>query len=197
METQKLWYVVYTRSKCEKKVADLLTKKGIENYCPLTVVLKQWADRKKKVEEPLFSSYVFVRADESKHLPIQETDGIVNFVYWLGKPAVVKDNEIEVIRQYLNNSYSLSLEKIKVNIHDTVRITSGPLMQQEGNVLQVQTNSVKILLPSLGYAIIAVETGHIEKIKERTQKTFDTIREKSLQFFSSVLTLNIFHASFR
>jgi transcription antitermination factor NusG len=196
METKKLWYVVYTRSKWEKKVAALLTKKGIENYCPLVKVIKQWADRKKKVEEPLFNSYVFVHVDESEHLPIKQTDGIVNFVYWLGKPAVVKEEEIEAIQKYITNSYTVSLEKTKVNVNDTVRITNGPLIQQEGNVMQVQSNSVKVLLPSLGYAIIAVETGHVEKIKPQTQ-TFKDIRQRSMQLLHSVLTLNFFHASFR
>jgi transcription antitermination factor NusG len=196
METQKFWYVVYTRSKWEKKVVELLSKKGIENFCPLVIVLKQWADRKKKVEEPLFNSYVFVRASHADHLLIQQTDGIVNFVYWLGKPAIVKDNEIEAIRSYLNNSYSLSIEKIQVNVNDTVRIVSGPLLLKEGNVLDVQKNSIKIQLPSLGYAIIAVETNNIEKITPKIM-TMHTIKEKSMHFLNSVLTLNFFHASFR
>lgn len=164
METKKTWYVVYTRSRWEKKVAALFTKKGIENYCPLNRVLKQWADRRKMVEEPLFPSYVFVHTSLHTHLSIQQTEGVVDFVYWLGTPAVVKDEEIAAIRQYLNNSYTLSLEKTDVNINDTVRITSGALIQQEGSVLEIQNNTIKILLPSLGYAIIAVKTGQIEKI---------------------------------
>jgi transcription antitermination factor NusG len=196
METQKYWFVVYTRSKWEKKVVELLSKKGIENYCPLVKVIKQWADRKKKVEEPLFNSYVFVHASAAEHLPIQQTDGIVNFVYWLGKPAIVKDNEIEIIKSYLNNSYSLSVEKMQVNIHDSVRIINGPLIQREGFVLEVQRKSIKIQLPSLGYAIIAVETNHVEKVTQKGQ-TMHAIKQKSMQFLNSVLTFNFFYASFR
>lgn len=196
MKTPKYWFVVYTRSKWEKKVVDLLTKKGIENFCPLVMVVKQWADRKKKVEEPLFNSYVFVHASESEHLPIQQTEGIINFVYWLGKPAIVKDNEIEAIRNYLNNSYTLSIEKIQVNVNDIVRITSGPLLQKEGNVLEVQKRSIKIQLPSLGYAIIAIETNNVEKVTPKNL-SLNTIKQTSIQFLNSVLTLNFFHASFR
>lgn len=164
MEAKKTWYVVYTRSRWEKKVAVLFTRKGIENFCPLNRVLRQWADRRKMVEEPLFRSYVFVHIEEADHLAVQRTEGVVDFVYWLGKPAVVKSEEIAAIRQYLNNSYALSLEKMEVNVNDTVRITSGALVQQEGSVLEVQNSTIKILLPSLGYAIIAVKTGQIEKI---------------------------------
>ena len=195
MNTQKKWYVIYTRSKWEKKVADLLTKKAIENYCPLTKVVKQWADRKKTIEEPLFNSYVFVRANEAEHLFIKQTDGVVNFVYWLGKPAIVKDNEIDVIKKYLNSSYAVSLEKINVNVDDIVRITSGPLMQQEGNVLEVQGKSLKILLPSIGYAIIAVEINHIEVVTTPL-KTFTSIKQKSKQLLEIITTNNIFYANF-
>lgn len=196
MNTQKKWYVVYTRSKWEKKVADLLSKKAIENYCPLTKVVKQWADRKKTVEEPLFNSYVFVHATELEHLYIQQTDGIVNFVFWLGKPAVVKDEEIEVIKRYMNESYSVTLEKINVNVNDTVRITNGPLMQQEGNVLEVQGKSLKIFLPSIGYAIIAVETKHIEVVKKPV-KIFSNLKNKSKELLEIVTTKVIYYAFFR
>lgn len=196
MNTKKKWYVVYTRSKWEKKVAELLTKKAIENYCPLSKVVKQWADRKKTIEEPLFNSYVFVRADEAEHLLIKQTDGVVNFVYWLGKPAVVKDNEIDVIKKYLNSSYAVTIEKINVHINDTVRITSGPLMQQEGNVIEVQGKSLKILLPSIGYAIIAIETNHIEVVTTSVE-TFTNLKSKSKQLLDIITTNNIFYANVR
>ena len=65
------WYAVYTKPRWEKKVADLLTKKQIENYCPLNRVLRQWSDRKKVILEPLFTSYVFVRISESNQLAIR------------------------------------------------------------------------------------------------------------------------------
>lgn len=174
----------------------MLTKKAIENYCPLSKVVKQWADRKKTIEEPLFNSYVFVRADEAEHLLIKQTDGVVNFVYWLGKPAVVKDNEIDVIKKYLNSSYAVTIEKINVNINDTVRITSGPLMQQEGNVIEVQGKSLKILLPSIGYAIIAIETNHIEVVTTSVE-TFTNLKSKSKQLLDIITTNNIFYANVR
>src|SRR5258708_3075596 len=97
------WYAVYTKPRWEKKVSEQLAKGGIEAYCPLNKVRKKWSDRVKWVEEPLFKSYVFVRVKEAEQTQVRLFNGVVNFVYWLGKPAMVKDKEIEIIRQFLND----------------------------------------------------------------------------------------------
>jgi len=153
---KKNWYVIYTRSNCEKKVAAILTKRDIVHYCPLNRVVRKWADRQKVLYEPLFCSYVFVNVTEQElYLVKQASSDIVNFVYWLGRPAVVKDVEIENIRLFLSEYSNVSLEKTVVNVGDTVRILSGPLMDRQGNIQSVENNRVKLLLPSLGYAIIA------------------------------------------
>ena len=165
MLTRK-WYAVYTRPKWEKKVAELLTKKKIENYCPLNKVLRQWSDRKKIVEEPLFTSYVFVRLSEAEIWTVRTTDGILNMVYWLNKPAIIKDNEIEAIKSFLGEHGTISLEKARVNINDTVRVVSGPLMHREGSIIEVMHHTVKILLPSLGYNMIAeISKNNFERVK--------------------------------
>ncbi|MEO7049924.1 MAG: transcription termination/antitermination NusG family protein, partial [Ferruginibacter sp.] len=91
---KKTWYAVYTKSRCEKKVASLLAKKKVEHYCPLNRVVKQWSDRRKLVFEPLFTSYVFVKATDAEMATIRQTNDVINFVYWLGRPAVIKDTEI-------------------------------------------------------------------------------------------------------
>ena len=91
----KNWYVVYTKPRWEKKVARQLEQKGIEHYCPLTRVQRQWSDRKKIILEPLFSAYVFVHLDENQQIPVRQTDGVMNFVYWLKKPAVIREERSE------------------------------------------------------------------------------------------------------
>ncbi len=161
----KKWYAVYTRPRWEKKVADLLSKKRIENYCPLNKVVNQWWDRKKVVDEPLFTSYVFVFATVAEHLSIKQTSGIVNFVYWLGSPAVIKNEEIEAVQEFLSKHKNVTLEKSKVNINDKVRIMSGPLKEHEGSILEIKKNTVKVFLPSLGYIIAAeVEKANVKVI---------------------------------
>jgi transcription antitermination factor NusG len=165
MNEQK-WYAVYTRVRWEKKVSELLSKRNIENYCPLNKVIRQWADRKKTVEVPLFTSYVFVRANESDHLQMKKTDGVINLVYWLGKPAIIRENEIDMIKLFLDEHKNVSIERSPVNVQDMVRVISGPLMNYEGQVVAVKSNTVKIVLPTLGFTMSAeVETAKIEVIK--------------------------------
>lgn len=165
--TQKQWYAVYTRPRWEKKVADLLERKKIEAYCPLNKVRKQWADRKKIVLEPLFTSYVFVFVTPEEHLKIRQTDGVLNFVYWLNKPAVIREEEIETIKRFLSEYENVFLEKLSVNVNDRVRIINGPLMMWEGNVIEVRTNTVKITLPTLGQTLVAeIRKDSLERVRD-------------------------------
>lgn len=149
------WYAVYTRPRWEKKVHNLLTQKGIESYCPLNKVHRKWSDRVKLVEEPLFKSYVFVRMDEEGRTPVRMTDGVVNFVYWDGKPAVIRDKEIQAIRQFLNDHQNVELVKVELKPNENVVITGGPLMDQEGKVMEIKNKVVKVLIESLGYLLVA------------------------------------------
>src|SRR5688500_1387135 len=112
------WYAVYTKPRWEKKVAAALEKRQIESYCPLNLVARQWSDRRKVVQEPLFSSYVFVRVPDSKRQLVRETEGIINFVYWLGKPALIPDHEIELIKRFLRHYKDISLEKFPLKHND-------------------------------------------------------------------------------
>jgi transcription antitermination factor NusG len=163
MNTQ--WNAVYTRPRWEKKVAEHLSKNLFENYCPLNRVLRQWHDRKKFVQEPLFSSYVFVRTEECRHVELSRISGVVNLVYWLRKPAVIKEEEIDAIRKFTEQYPNVQLEKTAVNVDDKVRVIKGPLITQEGNVIAVKSRTVKIALPSLGYIMVAeVEKQNVEII---------------------------------
>ena len=165
MIEMKNWYALYTRSRWEKKVAELLTRKQVENYCPLNRVQRQWSDRRKIVMEPLFRSYVFVHMTEAEQLTARSVDGVINLVYWQGKPAIIRDTEIEVIRHFLNDYEQVKLEKTEVNLEDKVRVTHGPLMLMEGKVVEVKHKTVRVLLPSLGYAMIAeIDKTNIEKV---------------------------------
>jgi transcription antitermination factor NusG len=159
------WYALYTKSRWEKKVADLLTRRKIENYCPLNRVQRQWSDRKKVVLEPLFRSYVFVRIPEKMQNAVREIEGVINLVHWLGKPAVIRDAEIEVVKRFMNDYENVQIEKTEVKLNDNIVITTGPLLYREGNVVDVRHKSIKVRLSSLGYSLIAeVDKAHIEKI---------------------------------
>lgn len=169
----KNWYVVYTKPRWEKKVADLFGKKKIEHYCPINLVQRQWSDRKKLVAEPLFTSYVFVKASEPDLLSVRSTDGVMNFVYWLGKPAIVREEEIQAIRDFLTDYRNIQLEKVPVNPHDMVRVIGGPLVTQKGQVLSVKNKSAKVILPSLGFMMYAeLQTSNLELVREENTSYF-------------------------
>jgi transcription antitermination factor NusG len=161
---EKLWHVLYTKSNCEKKVASILTKSNFDNYCPLNKTIRQWSDRKKIIHAPLFTSYVFVHVSSDSIFKVRQvTSDIINFVYWLGKPAVVRNEEIEQIRIFLEHHMDVKLEKKAIHVNDKIKVLSGPLVNMEGNVMSIEHNKIKLVLPSLGYMMIA-ETS-IQNIK--------------------------------
>ena len=149
------WYAIYTRPRWEKKVHQLLIQKGIDSFCPLNKVHRKWSDRVKLVEEPLFKSYVFVKVKEEQRTPVRMTDGVINFVYWDGKPAVIKEKEIESIRKFLDEYEDVHLVKLEIRDDQKVRITSGAFMDQEGKVIEIKNKSARILVESLGYLLVA------------------------------------------
>lgn len=155
------WLALYSRPRWEKKVAQLLTEKGLESYCPVNKVRRKWSDRVKVVEEPLFKSYVFVRVADGDKTAVRMTPGVINFVYWNGKPALIKDKEINAIKQFLNDYENVEVKPIELELNQRVKVTKGPLMDQEGQVLELQRKTVKVAIDSLGYLLIA----HIERTK--------------------------------
>lgn len=159
------WYAVYTKPCWEKKVARQLSNRRIENYCPLNRVVRQWSDRKKVVHEPLFTSYVFIRVTTKEFAEVRKETGVINFVHWLGQPAVIRDYEIDVIRAFLDKHQNVRLEKAEVDMNDTVRILRGPLAEYKGDVVEVKNSTVKVLLPSLGCIMAAeVHKANVEVI---------------------------------
>ncbi|HLG41512.1 MAG TPA: UpxY family transcription antiterminator [Chitinophagaceae bacterium] len=149
------WFAIYSKPRWEKKVNQLLQEKGIESYCPLNKVRRKWSDRVKTIEEPLFKSYVFVKVSDEDRTDVRMTPGVINFVYWEGKPAVIKEKEINIIRRFLNEYENVEVQAMNLHVHQRVKITMGPLMDQEGEVLSVQRKAVKVAIDSLGYILVA------------------------------------------
>ena len=156
MITTTNWYVVYTRPRWEKKVAASLADRGITHYCPLNKVQKQWSDRKKVVMEPLFKGYVFVQLEEKKKWDAKLVDGILNFVYWLGKPAIVRPEEIDTIRKFLQEFSDVEVVNGTLDTHDKVVIKQGVLMNYKGIVVEVLGNKAKVNIESMGLSLSAV-----------------------------------------
>lgn len=149
------WFAVQTRPRWEKKVASTLDTMGIENYCPLYKVVRQWSDRKKTILEPVFKSYVFIRISDERKWEVKKVNGILNYVYWLGKPAHVRDEEINIIRKFLNEFDDISVEKKNFHLNAKVRIKQGVLMNYEGMVVEVSGNRVIVKIESMDLQLSA------------------------------------------
>ncbi|GAB3961753.1 UpxY family transcription antiterminator [Spirosoma harenae] len=161
------WFVIYTKSKSEKLAAQELRKKGVDVYCPLRKVKRKWSDRTKLIEEPLFRSYCFVNLEESQRHQVYGVPGVVGYLHWLKKPAVVKQKEIDLIRNMLNDFDHENLEILDFNSTDRLRITSGAFLDQEGEVVSTQGKTVFIRLESLNICIsVDLTKNKVEKLKK-------------------------------
>jgi transcription antitermination factor NusG len=130
-------------------------------YCPLNKVRRKWSDRIKTIEEPLFKSYVFVKINDDERTNVRMTNGVVNFVYWNGKPAIIKEKEIQTIKRFLDEYENVEVIKMELAAGDRVQVIAGPMMDKEGKVLEVKNKTAKVCIDSLGYMLIA----YIDKSK--------------------------------
>lgn len=145
----------------------LLNEKRIENYCPLNKVSHQWSDRKKIVMEPVFKSYVFVKIEEERKWDIKKINGVLNYVYWLGKPARIREEEIIIIRKFLSEFDNVTVEKRSFTVNSKVRIKQGLLMNYEGILMEVNGNRVIVKIESLDIQLSAhFEKGNLEVVEE-------------------------------
>ncbi|MEZ0184354.1 UpxY family transcription antiterminator [Flavobacterium plurextorum] len=144
------WYVVYTKPKWEKKVAEKLTQIGVECYCPIITQVKQWSDRKKKVEVPLFNSYVFVQLKDSDRNSVFQIAGVVRYLFWLGKPAIVRDEEIKSIKDSLKASNIAEVSVSSIQVGDRIKLESGAFSNQSAIVQEVSNTHYILVLESLG-----------------------------------------------
>ena len=162
------WYAVYTKPQSEKKVAALLLKKKIESFCPHNRVITGYGNKRKMVYEPLFPTFVFVLTSEIEMYEVRKTADVINFVYWLGKPAIIKTAEVEKIAQFNGAYYNIKVERSPVNAAAVSRIVN------EAALTGVSSTKVKLNLPSLGFTMYA------ETIKEAVTFEYDTRPSENL-----------------
>jgi transcription antitermination factor NusG len=151
---EKKWMVLYTRSRWEKKVEQLLKDQEYESFCPLVKTKRQWVDRLKSVELPLFQSYLFVQANAHDQSKIMQTAGVINFITYGGKPATITDTEIERIRmitKHYTDVQTISLNG--VSIGDNVKVVNGPLTDHTGEIAQLNGRSVIMIIKNINCAL--------------------------------------------
>ena len=135
---ERNWHALYVRSRSEKKVLSQLQEMGIEAYLPLVTKIKQWSDRRKKIEEPLFKSYVFVRSNAKEYLPILNVYGVMRFVTFERKPVDVPDNQIVAIKKFVEDyehgeEFKMQNDE-ELKVGQMVRIINGPMKDLKGRL---------------------------------------------------------------
>lgn len=168
MINARSWKVLYSKPRWEKKVDLLLKQKGIESYCPMVKKERQWADRKKIVEMPLFNSYLFVKVNPKEELLVRQTLGVVNFVYFLGKPAVIRENEIIDIKHYLQLFQDIEIINVReISLGDRAKIKAGVFNNHVGEIVQIHGKNVLMLLENLECALVMkVQVNNISLIND-------------------------------
>ena len=152
----KKWLVVYTKPRWEKKVNTSLVNKGIEAYCHLNKVRRKWSDRMKTIEEPLFKSYVFVKVEDAGMTEVRFVDGVLNYVYWNGKPAIVREEEIIEIKKFMSEYEDVEVSSIELKPADAVVLNTGVMMGATGRVMRMMSNNtVEVRIDSLGFILTA------------------------------------------
>ena len=149
----KSWYVLYTKPRHEKRLAERLQLEGWTVYCPLKKTTKQWSDRKKVVEEALFPSFIFIQCQEQERDQVFVHFSAVRYLYWLRRPAIIRSEEIESIRHCTGevNHASISVESIPVG--SEVRLSAGPLMGKSGKIKEYRGDRVIIVIEQLGIQV--------------------------------------------
>jgi transcription antitermination factor NusG len=151
------WYVVYTRQGMELKVVKEFAKRNIECYCPANKTSGKWWSLGKKNEQPLFTSCVFVKVSEKDVPSLKKINGVVNVLYWLGRPAVVKEDEIHMIKEFICNHTEISVEKTTVKAMNYVYGNST-------TVASFGNEKYKLELPTLGYCVVAAKTADVKVV---------------------------------
>jgi len=155
MENYPHWYAVYTKPRSEKKLTDRLNERGIEAYLPLRKTLKQWSDRKKMVEEPLITSYVFVNITVENYFEVLNTPGAVRYIWFCGKPAVIPPDQIHTLKLITSGNIGIDCVPSTLQKGSLVKVISGSLKGLTGELLNhAGKNKVLIRLDHLEKALL-------------------------------------------
>jgi transcription antitermination factor NusG len=174
------WYLVYTKPGFEKKVSDSLTRKKIENYTPVTNFNRK-PDNSKNGQNTLFQGYVFIKTVESCLPEIKKINGIINLVYWMGKPVSVKNVEIKAIRLFLHEYTNVTIEKTSIKSENINDISIDADIEEESPMITIKNKKAFIGLPSLGYVMSAeIETANVRIISSEDVLSQDSLRTNKL-----------------
>ncbi|WP_241077710.1 UpxY family transcription antiterminator [Flavimarina sp. Hel_I_48] len=147
------WFVVYVKPKQEIKVCEQLSDLDVEAYAPCRKETRQWSDRKKQVDIPLFTSYVFVKLSEKERSLVFDVPGVVRYLFWLGKPAIVREKEIATLKDWLESDEIDDVAISQYKAGDRITINKGVLKGREAQIQKVGKATIRMILKELGVVV--------------------------------------------
>ena len=139
--SEEKWYAIYTRPRAEKQVYQRLSESGVETYLPMQKTIRQWSDRKKIVEKPLLSSYLFVKTNPKNFPVVYKTNGVVKFVSFEGQPVSIPQKQIDILRLLINSSTDIEVSSENFAKGDNVEVVSGALAGLTGELIKIGTHN--------------------------------------------------------
>lgn len=138
---EEKWYAIYTRPRAEKQVYQRLVESGVETYLPMQKTLRQWSDRKKVVEKPLLSSYIFVKTKPKKFPVVYSTNGVVKFVSFEGQPVSIPQKQIDILRLIIDSNADIEVSSENFTQGDNVEVVTGALAGLTGELIKIGTHN--------------------------------------------------------
>jgi transcription antitermination factor NusG len=136
-QTIPKWYAIYTTPRAEKQVNERLLDAGVETFLPLQKTYRKWSDRKKLIEKPLLSSYVFVKVVPVDFPKVYTTQGVVRFIAFEGKPASIPQNQIDNLRLIVDSDTRIEVTSEKFDQGDQVEVINGSLIGLTGELIKI------------------------------------------------------------
>jgi transcription antitermination factor NusG len=162
------WYAVYTHSRAEKRVSERLEEAGIETFLPMQKTLRQWSDRKKMVEKPIISSYVFVKVLPKEFLAVKKTEGVVKIITLDSKPVIIPEDQMKNLRILCSSDADVMVSEKVYLKGDLVEVIYGSLTGLRGELVRVGRKHkviIRILEPGMNLTV-DIKTIAIRKLEK-------------------------------
>lgn len=177
----KNWYIIYSKPHFEKKIVAICNKKKIESYFPLGLVGKATSRKGKESFEPLFTSMVFIKSTPEGIKEVTKIEGVIGLMFWLDKFAIIREKEIEAIKEFTKMYEDITVEKSEVNLAEEISNVSLPVKSVDSKVYSMNSKEIKVNLPSLGYILSAeILTNHVFGVREFNFKS-DILKRQILE----------------
>ena len=140
-KAEEKWYAIYTRPRAEKLVYQRLVEAGVETFLPLQKTYRKWSDRKKLIEKPLLSSYLFVKVLVKNFPVVYKINGIVRFISFEGQPASIPQRQIDNLRLLIDSDAEIEITSEKFDKGDNVEVVSGALIGLTGELIKIGSHN--------------------------------------------------------